>query len=148
MLIDGIDTSTIGLFDLRSKLSLVPQDPVIFSGSIRWGARGLGLGLQMVAGPGHGAGRVLLVQYRPTQPFPQWSCKQEQLAAAGSSRQWAELLRRPLTHSHLPPRPRRSNLDPFGQVEGDHLIWEALRQAGLDGFVRELSSGARPGCWL
>jgi hypothetical protein len=39
MLIDGIDTSTIGLFDLRSKLSLVPQDPVIFSGSIRWAGR-------------------------------------------------------------------------------------------------------------
>lgn len=69
MIIDGIDTSSIGLYDLRSKLSLVPQDPVIFSGSIR------------------------------------------------------------------------SNLDPFGQVQGDEQIWGALRQAGLDGFVRELGSG-------
>ena len=35
VIIDGIDVSTIGLEDLRSKLALVPQDPVIFSGTIR-----------------------------------------------------------------------------------------------------------------
>ncbi|EFN56982.1 hypothetical protein CHLNCDRAFT_143584 [Chlorella variabilis] len=33
--IDSVDTSSIGLFDLRSRLALVPQDPVVFSGSIR-----------------------------------------------------------------------------------------------------------------
>ena len=32
---DGVNTLEIGLYDLRSKLSLVPQDPVIFSGTIR-----------------------------------------------------------------------------------------------------------------
>jgi len=35
VLIDGVDVSKIGLFDLRSKLALVPQDPVVFSGSVR-----------------------------------------------------------------------------------------------------------------
>lgn len=35
IIIDGIDVSTIGLSDLRSRLSLVPQDPVIFSGTVR-----------------------------------------------------------------------------------------------------------------
>ncbi|BES95625.1 Multidrug resistance-associated protein [Nesidiocoris tenuis] len=33
--IDGIDTSTIGLHDLRSKISIIPQEPFLFSGSIR-----------------------------------------------------------------------------------------------------------------
>ncbi|CAD6893903.1 unnamed protein product [Tilletia controversa] len=35
VLIDGIDISKIGLEDLRSRLMIVPQDPVILSGSLR-----------------------------------------------------------------------------------------------------------------
>ncbi|KAK9823485.1 hypothetical protein WJX72_003089 [[Myrmecia] bisecta] len=35
IVIDGIDVGSIGLHDLRSKLALVPQDPVIFSGTVR-----------------------------------------------------------------------------------------------------------------
>jgi len=34
ILIDGVDISRIGLFDLRSRLALVPQEPTLFSGSI------------------------------------------------------------------------------------------------------------------
>ncbi|KAI1307616.1 ATP-binding cassette sub-family C member 4 [Halotydeus destructor] len=33
--IDGINVGLIGLHDLRSKISIIPQDPVLFSGSIR-----------------------------------------------------------------------------------------------------------------
>ncbi|WIA42403.1 hypothetical protein OEZ86_008404 [Tetradesmus obliquus] len=69
LLIDGLNTCDVGLTDLRSRLSLVPQDPVIFSGSVR------------------------------------------------------------------------SNLDPFDQAGGDAAIWQALRQAGIDGLVKSLGAG-------
>ncbi|EGT32255.1 hypothetical protein CAEBREN_05120 [Caenorhabditis brenneri] len=36
ILIDGIDNSKIGLHDLRSNITIIPQDPVLFSGTLRF----------------------------------------------------------------------------------------------------------------
>ena len=43
ILIDGISISSMGLKDLRMKLSIIPQEPTLFKGSIRTNLDPLGL---------------------------------------------------------------------------------------------------------
>ncbi|KAF9993545.1 hypothetical protein BGZ80_005031 [Entomortierella chlamydospora] len=40
--VDGIDISTLGLYDVRSRFSIIPQDPVLFAGTIRFNLDPLG----------------------------------------------------------------------------------------------------------
>lgn len=35
IIIDGIDICTLGLHDLRSRFGIIPQEPVLFEGTIR-----------------------------------------------------------------------------------------------------------------
>ncbi|KAL1697054.1 P-loop containing nucleoside triphosphate hydrolase protein [Schizophyllum commune] len=35
VIVDGIDISTLGLRDLRSRMAIIPQDPILFSGTVR-----------------------------------------------------------------------------------------------------------------
>ena len=35
IVIDGLDIASLGLHDLRSRITIIPQDPVLFSGTLR-----------------------------------------------------------------------------------------------------------------
>lgn len=41
-MVDGVDISTVGLHDLRSRFGIIPQDPTLFTGTVRYNLDPLG----------------------------------------------------------------------------------------------------------
>ncbi|GAA0181640.1 ATP-binding cassette [Lithospermum erythrorhizon] len=42
IIVDGVDISTVGLHDLRSRFGIIPQDPTLFTGTVRYNLDPLG----------------------------------------------------------------------------------------------------------
>jgi ATP-binding cassette, subfamily C (CFTR/MRP), member 2 len=42
IIIDGLDITKIGLHDLRTRFGIIPQDPTLFHGSVRYNLDPLG----------------------------------------------------------------------------------------------------------
>ena len=158
IVIDSVDTSSIGLFDLRSRLALVPQvggraSPRHSRGGVGWWADVRG-GAPTSASHTHShtlthPGRRGLSRRQPlggreippdrcrtpaaSQPYGHPTHTASQLTASGTRTPLDLPARLPAC---LPPWQDpvvfsgsiRSNLDPFGDAGGDDRIWGALAQ--------------------
>jgi len=107
IVIDGIDTSSIGLYDLRSRLALVPQVGCSCCPCKDCLCR---LGLAGLARPAP-------VSDSNTCPTSQSACRMDDTLHA---------VQDPVVFSGSV----RSNLDPFGDAGGDDRVWGALTQVG------------------
>lgn len=87
ILVDGVDISTLGLYDLRSRFGIIPQEPVLFEGTIRMNVDPLGLYTDEDIWKGlHKCQLANIVQDRPdkldaqvTEYGGNWSVGQSQL---------------------------------------------------------------------
>ncbi|GAB4815546.1 hypothetical protein N2152v2_002592 [Parachlorella kessleri] len=117
ILIDSLDTGSIGLYDLRSRLALVPQAAYV----VVWDLVKQQSSRAAAAARGGAHHEHGLECGDPKAPsWPGCSYLLDPVVFSGSV---------------------RSNLDPFGDAGGDDAIWAALRQAGLRDTVRALAGG-------
>lgn len=157
ILIDGLDISTIGLYDLRSRLALVPQVFVWLGciGQIEKQKTENGILVVMCQGiwPGPSGVQHFLIQACLAQtPHACCACSARCTGPCGVQRHHPV---EDCSCAHTRPMPVllaaqdpvvfsgtiRSNLDPFGDAGGDEAIWGALKQAGLRDMVRALDGG-------
>lgn len=132
ILIDGIDIGTIGLKDVRSAISIIPQDPVVRTlHNIRAAQRELF------------ESRACCEKPRPLAPssWPFGCCQ----ARDPFGRSLTPLSPTPHVFSsffslQLFSGTIRLNLDPFGQ-HSDEALWTVLAQVSMKQFVSSLTLG-------